>query len=111
MAEAAAIRDGRFRPVEPEEAPTLGVEISVLGPARALEDPAALEVGAHGLVVTRGAQRGVYLPEVASAAGWSRREYLEQTCAKAGLPPDAWRRDGTVLEIFETHKLSDHDPD
>ena len=33
--------------------------------------------------------------------GWTRAEFLVQTCYKAGLPPDAWKRPEAELHTFE----------
>jgi AmmeMemoRadiSam system protein A len=97
-ARSAALRDPRFDPVRPEELPHLHVEISVLSP---LEDirPEQVEVGRHGLLVSRGFRRGLLLPQVASEFNWDRNEFLEETCLKAGLPPDAWEH-GARIQAF-----------
>jgi AmmeMemoRadiSam system protein A len=97
---AAATNDPRFpRVVEPQVA-AVRIEVSVLTPLAPLPDPAALEVGRHGLVVVEGHRRGLLLPQVATEWGWSREELLAQTCRKAGLPADAWRA-GAQLFTFE----------
>ncbi|HPM24514.1 MAG TPA: AMMECR1 domain-containing protein, partial [Phycisphaerae bacterium] len=58
-------------------------------------------VGRHGLLITLGNDRGVLLPQVAYERGWTRAEFLAQTCRKAGLPPDAWQRPEARLDVFE----------
>lgn len=95
---AAALHDPRFDPVAPEELPSLDLQISVLSP---LEDISAeqVEVGRHGLLVSRGPQRGVLLPQVPVEWKWNREQFLEETCLKAGLPPDAWRH-GAKIQAF-----------
>jgi AmmeMemoRadiSam system protein A len=97
-AAAAAFNDTRFSPVTAEEAPRLKVEISVLSPLVpiAAED---IEAGRHGLVVTLGSRRGLLLPQVAVEYGWDAPTFLQETCHKAGLPPDAWER-GAIIEAF-----------
>ena len=76
------------------------LEISVLSPLTAIDDPALIEVGRHGLVVAHGARRGLLLPQVAIEWGWDRETFLSQACAKAGLAPDAWRS-GATVHVFE----------
>jgi AmmeMemoRadiSam system protein A len=95
---AAAFYDSRFYPVTAAEAPRLKVEISVLSPLFPIA-PEEIEIGRHGLVVARGRQRGLLLPQVPVEHGWGRLKFLEQTCGKAGLPPDAWQH-GAKLEAF-----------
>jgi len=95
---AAALHDPRFEPVAPKELPALRLEISVLSP---LVDtaPDQIEVGRHGLLISKGGQRGLLLPQVAVEWKWNREQFLEETCWKAGLPPDAWRH-GARIQAF-----------
>jgi len=58
--------------------------------------PEMVEVGRHGLVISQGARRGLLLPQVPVEHGWDRKEFLEQTCRKAGLPGDAWRLGASI---------------
>jgi len=102
---SAAVRDPRFTPVVPAEVDGLQISLSVLTPPRVIADPSEVEVGRHGLIVARGQQRGVLLPEVAVDQGWDRETLLSATCRKAGLPLDAWRDPETSLAVFETVKV------
>jgi AmmeMemoRadiSam system protein A len=99
LAVAAATRDPRFDPLRAEELPDVRVEISLLSP---LIDgkPEDVELGKHGLVITRGVRRGLLLPQVALEHNFTREQFLDETCAKAGLPPGAWRQEGTTLQLF-----------
>jgi len=103
MAYAAACRDPRFPPLQPSELPDLHIEISVLSPLQPIL-PDEVEPGKHGLVIRQGFRSGALLPQVASKYGWSREEFLCQTCLKAGLPSDAWRHGAEILaftaEVF-----------
>jgi uncharacterized protein (TIGR00296 family) len=101
VAISAAREDPRFEPVRPAELDDLDVEVSVLGPLEAIDpgDAGAIEIGRHGLVVEQGPRRGLLLPQVATEWGWGPEEFLSQTCAKAGLPPDAWRRGARVYRF------------
>ena len=81
----------------------------MLTPLVKVSDPEAVEVGRHGLVIARGGRRGLLLPQVPTEWHWSREEFLEQTCRKAGLPRDAWRQGADVFsfeaEIFDEEAL------
>ncbi|HOX42840.1 MAG TPA: AmmeMemoRadiSam system protein A [Myxococcota bacterium] len=101
MAVSAAFRDPRFPPLAADELAGLELEISVLSPLRQISDVSEIEVGRHGLYITRGLRAGVLLPQVATEFGWDREEFLAHTCMKAGLPPEAWREGGTRIELFE----------
>jgi uncharacterized protein (TIGR00296 family) len=101
MAAAAALRDPRFSPVSDAELGQIDLEISLLTPLEQIDDTGLIEVGRHGICVERGFNRGVLLPQVAVENRWNRDTFLNQTCLKAGLPPDAWRDDQTKIEVFE----------
>lgn len=92
---SAAIYDPRFDPVRPEEVTGLRIEISVLSSLQQVQ-PGQIEIGRHGLVVSQGEQRGLLLPQVAAEWGWDSVRFLEETCAKAGLPRNAWRLGASV---------------
>lgn len=107
MASAAAFKDYRFPSVKSSEVGDLAIEISVLSPVEKIDDPRRIEVGKHGLIITRGGNRGLLLPQVPVEWGWDREEFLTQTCLKAGLPGDAWKKDGTVMEVFSAEVFSE----
>jgi AmmeMemoRadiSam system protein A len=100
MAGAAAFHDPRFRPLGPEELADLEIEISVLSPMHLIKSTDEIEVGKHGLYIVRGFARGLLLPQVATEYKWDRLTFLEQTCNKAGLPPDAWKDPATKIYTF-----------
>jgi AmmeMemoRadiSam system protein A len=97
-ARAAAFDDTRFYPVTEEEAPLLKIELSILSPPQVIA-PDAVEVGRHGLLISLGGRRGLLLPQVPVEHNWDRLTFLEQTCRKAGLPLNAWRK-GATIEAF-----------
>ncbi len=99
MVIAAATTDPRFPTVTADELPQLDMEISVLSPLQAVSAE-EIEVGTHGIFITRGGRRGVLLPQVATDHGWDRETFLSHTCIKAGLPTSAWREPDTVIEAF-----------
>ncbi len=104
MARAAAREDPRFPPVTPDEVRELKIDISLLSPARKVVDVNSIEVGVHGLVMEQGGRRGLLLPQVPVEWGWTREQFLQHTCLKAGLPRDAWRTGATIYaftaEVF-----------
>lgn len=97
-ARAAAFEDARFNPVTLDEARDLEIELSVLSSPQPITAE-TVEVGRHGLLISMAGRRGLLLPQVAVDRNWDRVTFLEQTCRKAGLPPDAWRK-GATIEAF-----------
>ena len=104
---AAAFEDSRFWPVSPAEAPELKISLSVLSQLFPI-DAAHVEVGRHGLVISDGVRRGLLLPQVPVEHGWDRETFLEQTCRKARLPIDAWKKSATI-EAFVAKVFGDDD--
>jgi AmmeMemoRadiSam system protein A len=100
LATIVADSDPRFPPVTAEELAEIEIEISVLTQEREIQSLDEIEIGRHGLVVERGGRRGLLLPQVASDHGFGVTTFVEHTCRKAGLPPDAWRY-GARLFVFE----------
>ncbi|MCE5332949.1 MAG: AmmeMemoRadiSam system protein B [Desulfobacteraceae bacterium] len=100
MAVEAAFRDPRFCSLEEEELDKIDLEISVLTPLRLIESPSEIEIGKHGLLIRKAFHSGLLLPQVATEHGWDPTEFLQWTCAKAGLPKKAWRDPDTKIYIF-----------
>ena len=101
---SAALNDPRFPPVSLEEMDSIIVEVSILTP------PKELGVETHGLIVSRGNQRGLLLPQVAVDWGWDAEEFLTQCCLKAWLQPDAWLLPDTKISKFQTIIFSEVEP-
>lgn len=97
---SAATEDPRFPHLDLEELPQTKIEISVLSPFWEIQDIDQIEVGTHGLLITRGKQRGLLLPQVAREHRFDRGKFLEQTCLKAGLSPQAWKESETQIKLF-----------
>ncbi|HKR63035.1 MAG TPA: AmmeMemoRadiSam system protein A [Thermoanaerobaculia bacterium] len=103
----AAFRDPRFGPLDRRELPNVEIEISVMSPIEEVQSIEEIEVGRDGLIIRRGSRAGLLLPQVATEYGWDRETFLEQTCVKAGLPPDCWRSPGCRIERFSAEVFSE----
>jgi AmmeMemoRadiSam system protein B/AmmeMemoRadiSam system protein A len=97
MAMASALRDGRFRPVTEAELPGIAVEVSALTPPRLVSGPGDIRVGTDGVILYKGNNSAVFLPQVATEQGWDRETLLSHLARKAGLPPDAWKSGATFM--------------
>jgi AmmeMemoRadiSam system protein A len=106
VAVSAALDDPRFPPVTREELPALRFEISALT-APAPIQPEDVVVGEHGLLLSGEGVVGLLLPQVPVEQGWSRQEYLDGLCIKAGVPPGSWRRSELTLSGFEAEVWAD----
>jgi len=103
----AALRDPRFQPVAVSELSQLQYEISVLSPLRRVGDVREIQVGTHGLLMKNGDREGLLLPQVPVEQHWDRTTFLQQTCVKAGMPPDCWKDENTDIFSFTAVVFND----
>lgn len=103
MAIAAATDDPRFKPAAKNELDKLDYEISILSVPKKINNWRDIKLGRHGVIVKKGRQSGVFLPQVAGETGWTLEEFLSHLCAdKAGLAFDCYKNDPEVeLLVFE----------
>jgi uncharacterized protein (TIGR00296 family) len=113
----AATGDPRFDPIELAEfKESVVVELSVLTVPEELtarepvERAKEIKIGQDGLIVGRGARRGLLLPQVAPEWNWDAEEFLSNCCLKAGLQPDAWLDKGTQVEKFQAIIFEETEP-
>jgi AmmeMemoRadiSam system protein A len=109
LAVESALHDPRFRPVISGELCDIDIEISVLSPFEKITDITEIEVGVHGLFIRNGYYQGLLLPQVATEYGWDRKEFLEHTCQKAGLPADCYLGKNCEIFIFSATVFSEKD--
>lgn len=102
----AALHDSRFRPIRREEVAGLSIHVSLLSPIVLLESIDGFKLGEHGIIIEKGRQCAVYLPEVAREQNWTREETLVSLSQKAGLPPDAWES-GAQFRVFSSVVLAE----
>ncbi len=88
---AASSDDPRFPPVAPDELKDIDIEISVLTEPEPLPNPMDVRVGTDGLIIQRGFNRGVLLPQVPQEQGWNKEQFLEGICRKAGMERNCWK--------------------
>jgi len=103
----SATNDPRFPPVTSKELANILIEVSVLTPPKLIkvdkptDYPKHIKIGRDGLVIERGGNKGLLLPQVPIEWGWDEEEFLSQCCIKAGLPPDYWLLEGTKVYCFQ----------
>ncbi len=105
-AHRTAKEDTRMPAVSTAELAYLDLDVSLLASPIALTVPVSkrmecVQVGKHGLKITRGQQAGLLLPSVPVEQNWNVEQFLEGVCRKAGLPEAAWMDGDTILETFE----------
>jgi len=107
---SAASRDPRFNPVTEDEVKDITIEVSVLSVPKELGYEGEqdlldkLKPKEHGVIIEKGMHNATFLPQV-----WEhfdkKEDFLSQLCLKAGLPPEAWKKDISVktytAEVFK----------
>lgn len=107
-AQAAAFRDPRFAPLVEDELPRTRIEVSLLGPAEALdyadenEALRQLRPGIDGLILCHDSRRSTFLPQVWESLPLAR-DFLCQLKRKAGLPENFWD-DNILLSRYRVDK-------
>lgn len=99
MAVAAATQDPRFDPLGREELDAAHIEISVLSLPRKVKGPGEVEVGKHGIIISKGSNKGLLLPQVPVEYHWNRDTFLRHGCLKAGLDEEEYGK-GVTIEVF-----------
>ena len=101
----AAIHDPRFQPVSKAELPSLTLDISLLGPTRAVPGPRSVIVGRHGVVLSSRGRSATYLPQVGPEQGWDRETMLASLARKAGLHAGAVAE--SRIEVYEAQVVQE----
>lgn len=110
MAVEAAVEDPRFPALSLAELNDVEIEISALSVLEKVPSAEKIELGRHGVLVKKGFNSGVFLPQVATETGWSKEEFLNRLCSdKAGLPEGAWKDKNIELYIFNAEVFSEKD--
>jgi AmmeMemoRadiSam system protein A len=99
VAVSAATQDFRFEPLTLEELSEMKTEISVLTLPEPIKDVKEIELGRHGIIVSKGSSKGLLLPQVPVEWNWDLETYLEHGCLKAGLAEDEWKKEAKI-EVF-----------
>lgn len=97
----AALKDYRFSTLKKSELEDVDIEISVLTPPVEVSGASEFIVGKHGIIIKKGFNQAVFLPQVAPEQGWTREETLSHLCVKAGLSADSWKQSGMEFFVFE----------
>jgi len=104
---SAAFEDTRFPSLTRRELDEVVFEISVLTKSKLIEVEDSREylkkikLGEDGLIVERGFNSGLLLPQVAIEHKLSVEKFLQHTCYKAGLRPDMWLDKQTKIYKFQ----------
>lgn len=109
---AAALRDPRFPPVDPEELDALAIEISVLSAPEPVDYEDADELldklrkGVDGVIIECGWRRATFLPQVWETLP-EKREFVQRLCLKAGMTADAYADGELDVWTYQVLKIGE----
>ena len=114
-AKSAAFNDPRFFPLAKGEFSKIIIEISILTvpeeiKCKPAERPAKIKIGKDGLICSYSGYSGLLLPQVAKEQRWNTKEFLEQTCVKAGLSPTTWLKPECHFYRFQAQIFCEEKP-
>jgi len=102
----AATQDYRFPSVTEEELPDTKIEISILSLPEDVKAISEIEIGKHGIIVSKGYNKGLLLPQVPIEWNWDLETFLRHGCMKAGLAEDEWEK-GARIQKFSAEVFSE----
>ncbi len=112
----AATSDPRFPPLSLQELEKTVIEVSVLTHPEPMELadrkglPNAFVPGRQGLLLERGINEAILLPEFAAERRLSSKQFLEALCEYAGLEKSAWLDSKTVISRFDAVSFEEKEP-
>lgn len=107
VAIAAAFEDPRFPQLTKEEFNDIEFEVTVLTQPELIEVAHPnqyfdkIEIGRDGLIIQKGYAKGLLLPQVAPENGFTKEEFLDHTCMKAGISADSWMDESCDVYKFQ----------
>ena len=107
VALSAAFNDPRFPQVSDKEFEELDFEVTVLTKPQLIEVAHyeqyldEIEIGRDGLIIQKGYARGLLLPQVATENAFTKEDFLDHTCMKAGISADSWMDESCDVYKFQ----------
>ena len=114
-AKNVAFEDPRFSPLKKAQFKIMRVELSILTDPENIEvvKPSEyiknVKIGVYGLMINDDFGSGLLLPQVATEWGWDVKEFLNNTCRKAGLEPDCWNNMKRNVYKFQAQIFTEED--
>ena len=112
---AAAIEDPGYVPVSHMEFEDIVISVDILSmpePVKGTPDAKKrkIKIGRDGLMIEYGFRTGILLPIVPIEGRWTKDQFLEALCKKAGFDEDAWKRSDYSLFRFTSQTFRELSP-
>ncbi len=112
-ARSAALDDPRFPPLTAQELDLVKIELSVLTVPELIEAQKPeeyldqIELGKDGLKIRTAGSSGLLLPQVATEHGFTKAQFLNALCQKAGLSFNIWKDPSAKIYRFRAEIASE----
>jgi len=101
---AQALNDPRYEPLRPEEAENTLIELLIFGDWQEMSKPADFIPGYHNLWLYNGHNTNlmkhdntILQASLAAQRHYTKKDFLEKICVKAGLEKDAWKKNKKLV--------------
>ncbi|WP_337860939.1 AmmeMemoRadiSam system protein A [Ferroplasma sp.] len=107
----AAFRDPRFEPLKKGEYAEITVEVTVIGELlkAKYEELINEKPGKYGIYLENGIYSGTLLPQVALEYNMNMKEFIQETCKKAGMEKDCYKN--SEIYAYEARVFSEKHKD
>ena len=108
----AAFQDPRFPPLSKKEWEKVKIEISILTEPKPMPYVNAddlmrkLRNGIDGVIIKKGYRQATFLPQVWEQLP-NKQEFLTHLCLKAGMDPDAWKKDKIEVSTYQVQAFEE----
>jgi len=92
-----ALRDSRYETVSPNEAENTLLELTIFGEWEDMSNPQGFIPGYHNLWLVDGVENTILQASLVPQRQYTKEEFLENVCVKAGLDKDAWRENKNLI--------------
>jgi len=116
VARQAAFYDPRFLAIQKKELDEIIVEVSVLTLPKliSVKNPKdyskKIKLGKDGLIAEISPFRGLLLPQVPIEQKWTKEQFLNNLCLKAGLLEDTWKSKEVKIYKFQAQVFKELRP-
>lgn len=99
-ASGAAFDDPRYLPITKSDHEQFSFSLYIVSRLHRVRDLAEIEIGTHGVMMKLDMHSALLMPYEAVEKKWTRTEFVESACLKAGLPKQSWLERSAELYSF-----------
>jgi len=94
---AQALNDPRYKPLQPNEADDTLVELLIFGEWEEMANAEDFLPGFHNLWLADEFENTILQASLVPQRGYSKKDFLEKICVKAGLDKTAWKKNKSLI--------------